>query len=163
VTHHLQEQPTPANSSARASLPTMQRLFDAFLDVSAGRDLDETLRHIVQAAVELIDAQYGTLGVLDQHGVMVTFVHVGPDPEQPPEPRPLRSAPELSTDPARETVSFLSVPVRSRGEALGTLYLTAKRHALFSTDDDIALTALAAAAGVAIANAVVAIGTSRAR
>ncbi|MCW2575440.1 MAG: Hypoxia sensor histidine kinase response regulator dosT [Modestobacter sp.] len=156
MAEHLHEPHTPATSSTRASLGRMQRLFDAFLDVSAGLDLDETLRHIVQAAVELIDAQYGTLGVLDPDGVMAAFVHVGPDPEQAPEPRPLRSAPVLSTDAPqeqRETVSFLSVPVTSRGEALGTLYLTAKRDALFSAEDDTVLTALAGAAGIAIANA----------
>jgi signal transduction histidine kinase len=124
----------------------MQRLFDAFLDVSTGLDLDETLRHIVEAAVDLIDAQYGTLGVLDHAGVMVAFVHVGPDPEPATGPRSLWSV-------DRETVSFLSVPVTSRGEALGTLYLTAKRDELFSAEDDAVLTALAGAAGVAIANA----------
>jgi signal transduction histidine kinase len=124
----------------------MQRLFDAFLDVSAGLDLDETLRHIVQAAVELIDAQYGTLGLLDSDGVMVSFVHVGPDPTPATGQRPLRPVSD-------ETVSFLSVPVASRGQALGTLYLTAKRDALFSTEDDTVLTALAGTAGVAIANA----------
>jgi signal transduction histidine kinase len=153
VTHHLHEQWTSAISDARPSLGTMQRLFDAFLDVSTGLDLDETLRHIVQAAVELIGAQYGTLGVLDPAGVMVTFVHVGPDPEPVPEPRPLRSAPVPATDPPRETVSFLSVPVSSRGKAVGTLYLTAKRDALFSAEDDAVLTALAGAAGIAIVNA----------
>jgi GAF domain-containing protein len=52
-----------------------------------------------------------------------------------------------------ETVSFLSVPVTSRGEALGTLYLTAKREAHFSAEDDTVLAALAGAAGIAIANA----------
>lgn len=133
-------------SSPRASLGTMQRLFDAFLDVSTGLDLDETLRHIVDAAVALIDAQYGTLGVLDPAGAMVAYVHVGPDPERAADPRPRRAV-------DRETVRFLSVPVASRGEALGTLYLTAKRDALFSAEDDTALTALAGAAGVAIANA----------
>jgi len=103
--------------------------------------------------VGLIDAQYGTLGVLDPDGVMVAFVHVGPDPVQVPEPRPLRSASASPPGLPRETVSFLSVPVTSRGQALGTLFLTAKRDALFSADDDTVLTALAGAAGIAIANA----------
>jgi signal transduction histidine kinase len=146
VAEDPQEQHVPATSSTGASLGTMQRLFDAFLDVSTGLDLDETLRHIVEAAVALIDAQYGTLGVLDPAGVMVAFVHVGPAPEHAAKPRPLRSV-------DRETVSFLSVPVTSRGEALGTLYLTAKRDALFSAEDDTVLSALAGAAGIAIANA----------
>jgi signal transduction histidine kinase len=140
VTEDLQEQYTPATSRP------MQRLIDAFLDVSTGLDLDETLRHIVEAAVALIDAQYGTLGVLGPAGVMSAYVHVGPDPRHAAEPRPLPSE-------VRETVSFLSVPVTSRGEGLGTLYLTAKRDALSRAEDDTVLTALAGAAGVAIANA----------
>ena len=141
-----QQQHAPATPSLRASLGTMQRLFDAFLDVSTGLDLDETLRHIVEAGVALIDAQYGTLGLLDSAGVMVAYVHVGPDAQHAAEPRPLRSV-------DRETVSFLSVPVTSRGETLGTLYFTAKRDAPFSAEDDTVLTALAGAAGIAIANA----------
>jgi signal transduction histidine kinase len=125
---------------------SMQGLFEAFLDVSTGLDLDVTLRHIVEAAVALIDAQYGTLGLLDDDGVMIGFVHVGPDPRPAPEPRPLVSVND-------ETVSFLSVPVTSRGGTLGHLYLTAKRESLFSAEDDTVLTALAGAAGIAIANA----------
>jgi signal transduction histidine kinase len=49
--------------------------------------------------------------------------------------------------------SFLGVPVRSRGEVFGNLYLTAKREGTFSTEDEAVLTALAGAAGIAIANA----------
>jgi signal transduction histidine kinase len=146
VPHHLPPGPAPTASTTHTSPATMQRLLDAFLDVSAGLELDETLRHIVEAAVTLIDAQYGTLGVLDPAGVMVGFVHVGPDPEparEPQSPEPVDGG----------TVNFLSVPVASRGEALGTLYLTARRDALFSTEDDVVLTALAGAAGIAIANA----------
>jgi signal transduction histidine kinase len=183
VAEHLQEDDTSAISTTRASLgrmrltelldeihdrlravaraqERMQGLFDAFLDVSTGLDLDVTLRHILEAAVELIDAQYGTLGLLDPDGVMVAFVHVGPDPGPTGDPRPLpsvdRSPPSSSTDTSwehRETVSFLSVPVTSRGEVLGNLYLTAKREALFSAEDDTVLAALAGAAGIAIANA----------
>ncbi|NEK95298.1 GAF domain-containing sensor histidine kinase [Modestobacter muralis] len=141
-----QDLPDPAPPVPTTSPQTVQRLFDAFLEVSAGLDLEETLRHIVEAAVALIDAQYGTLGVLDRAGVLVAFVHVGPDPEPSTGDR---------SPPAEdgETVSFLSVPVTSRGETLGHLYLTAKRDARFSAEDDVALTALAAAAGVAVANA----------
>jgi signal transduction histidine kinase len=161
VAEHLQDKDAPVTRTPRASLGTMQRLFDAFLDVSTGLDLDETLRHIVEAAVELIDAQYGTLGVLNPDGVMGAFVHVGPDPEAATEPRPLRSVdravPASPTNVPlqehREIVSFLSVPVTSRGETLGHLYLTAKRDAPFSAEDDTVLTALAGAAGIAIANA----------
>jgi signal transduction histidine kinase len=146
VTEHQHDEDTPTTPASKAALGTMQRLFDAFLDVSAGLDLDATLRHIAEAAVDLIDAQYGTLGLIDPDGVMVAFVHVSPDPEPTTGLRPLRSV-----DPG--TVSFLSVPVTSRGETLGHLYLTARRDAPFSADDDTALTALAGAAGIAVANA----------
>jgi signal transduction histidine kinase len=146
VADHLQGEETSPDRTPWASLGALQPLFDAFLDVSTGLDLDETLRHIVEAAVELIDAQYGTLGVLDAGGVMDTFVHVGPEPGHDAGPPPLRSADE-------DTVSFLSVPVVSRGQLLGTLYLTARREAPFGTEDDAVLTALAGAAGIAIANA----------
>ncbi|MCW2697723.1 MAG: Hypoxia sensor histidine kinase response regulator dosT [Modestobacter sp.] len=141
----VDERPDRGHAVARTQ-DRMQGLFDAFLDVSTGLDLDVTLRHIVEAAVALIDAQYGTLGLLDADGLMIGFVHVGPDPRPAPEPRP-----PVSVD--RETVSFLSVPVTSRGEILGHLYLTAKRTSLFSAEDDTVLTALARAAGIAIANA----------
>ena len=38
-------------------------LLDAMLVVTSGLELDETLRTIVHTAIELVDAQYGALGV----------------------------------------------------------------------------------------------------
>jgi signal transduction histidine kinase len=53
-----------------------------------------------------------------------------------------------------EMRSFLGVPVKVRGQVFGNLYLTDKRGAEgFSTADERIVTALAAAAGVAIDNA----------
>jgi signal transduction histidine kinase len=50
--------------------------------------------------------------------------------------------------------SFLGVPVRVRDEVYGTLYMTEKQGgAPFDADDEAVLTALAAAAGVAVDNA----------
>jgi signal transduction histidine kinase len=50
--------------------------------------------------------------------------------------------------------SFLGVPVRVRDEVFGNLYMTEKKGAVeFTADDEVVLTALAAAAGVAIENA----------
>ena len=50
--------------------------------------------------------------------------------------------------------TFLGVPVRIRDEVFGNLYLTEKHHgADFDEDDERVVTALAAAAGVAIENA----------
>lgn len=41
----------------------MDRLIEAMLVVTTGLDLDDTLRSIVHTAIELVDAQYGALGV----------------------------------------------------------------------------------------------------
>ena len=45
-----------------ATRDRMQRLLDAVLAVATGLQLESTLRSIVQAAVELVDARYGALG-----------------------------------------------------------------------------------------------------
>lgn len=155
----------------------VQGLLDAFLDVSIGLDLGNTLRRIVEAAVELVDARYGALGVLSPRGGLSAFIHVGVDEQTVagmdhlPEgkgvlgqlitdPRPLRIT-DLGTHPASvgfpaghpAMTSFLGVPVLVRGEAFGNLYLTEKRHGDFTEEDEGVLSALAAAAGIAIDNA----------
>jgi two-component system, NarL family, sensor histidine kinase DevS len=141
-------------------------------------DLDVVLRQIVEAAVGLVDARYGALGVISDEGKLVEFVPVGLDQAQIarihhwPEgrgllgalitdPRPVRLA-DLSADsrssgfpeghPPMRT--FLGVPVRIRSEVYGNLYLTEKRDGgQFDEDDEAVVVALAAAAGVAIENA----------
>jgi signal transduction histidine kinase len=163
---------TVARSQAR-----IQHLLDAFLTVSAGLDLETTLRRIVEAATELVDARYGALGVLAPQGGLAAFIHVGIDDELAArmgslpegkgvlgqlitEPRPLRVA-DLSRHPAAvgfpphhpEMRTFLGVPVLVRSEAFGNLYLTEKRHGEFTPEDEAVLTALAGAAGIAIDNA----------
>src|SRR6478672_13050987 len=67
------------DSVARAQ-SRVQHLLDAFLSVSTGLDLAGTLRRIVEVAVDLVDAQYGALGVLRQGGGgLAQFIHVGID------------------------------------------------------------------------------------
>jgi GAF domain-containing protein len=156
----------------------VQDLLDAFLSVSAGLDLDTTLRQIVEAAAGLVDAQYGALGVLRPEGGLGQFVTVGIDDQQLarmghlPEgkgllgqlitdPRPLRLA-DLSTHPASVGFppnhppmrTFLGVPVLVRGEVFGNLYMTEKRGGgQFTSEDRAVLVALAGAAGIAVDNA----------
>ena len=155
----------------------IQHLLDAFLSVSSGLDLDSTLRRIVEYAAELVDARYGALGVLGRHGGLSAFITTGIDEELAaimghlPEgkgvlgqlirdPYPLRIA-DLSHHPASvgfpphhpPMKSFLGVPVLVRGEVFGNLYMTEKQHGEFTAEDEAVLTALAAAAGVAIDNA----------
>lgn len=153
-------------------------LFTAVVSVAAGLELGATLRRIVQAAVELVDASYGALGVLDPDGGLGEFIHVGVDAHTAAKighlpagrgilgllmdhPVPIRLD-NLSTHPASTGFpdshptmnSFLGVPVRVRGEVFGNLYLTEKRNGLgFTNDDERTVMALAAAAAVAIENA----------
>ena len=153
-------------------------LFSAVVAVAAGLELGATLRRIVQAAVDLVDATYGALGVLGPDGHLTEFVHVGIDQATVAEigelphgrgilgllvhhPVPIRLD-DMSSHPSAvgfppghpEMKSFLGVPVRVRGQVFGNLYLTDKRGAEgFSTADERIVTALAAAAGVAIDNA----------
>jgi signal transduction histidine kinase len=156
----------------------VQNLLDAFLSVSTGLDLDTTLRQIVTAAADLVDARYGALGVLDRGGSgLAAFIHVGIDQETArrlgslpegkgvlgqliTEPYPLRIA-DLGRHPSSvgfpaghpEMHSFLGVPVLVRGQVFGNLYMTEKRQGEFTAEDEAVLTALAGAAGIAIDNA----------
>lgn len=155
-----------------------QGLFSAVVAVAAGLELGATLRRIVQAAVDLVDAQYGALGVLGADGHLVDFVHVGVDAETAARIGPLPSGKgvigllishpvpiridDLSSHPASigfpdghpPMSSFLGVPVRVRGEVFGNLYLTQKRGGeQFTPEDERTVMALAAAAAVAIENA----------
>jgi signal transduction histidine kinase len=155
----------------------VQRLLDAFLMVSTGLDLDATLRHIVEAGAELVEARFGALGVLRQGGGLASFIHVGIDealaarmghlPEGKgvlgqliTEPYPLR-IPDLGQHPSSvgfpphhpEMRTFLGVPVLVRGEVFGNLYMTEKAHGEFTAEDEAVLVALAGAAGIAIDNA----------
>jgi signal transduction histidine kinase len=155
----------------------VQDLLDAFLSVSAGLDLDTTLRQIAEAAAGLVDARYGALGVLGGNGGLAAFITVGIDEELAtrmgslPEgkgvlgqlitdPRPLRigdlrqhssSVGFPSAHPPMKT--FLGVPVLVRGEVFGNLYMTDKVQGEFTAEDEAVLTALAGAAGIAIDNA----------
>ena len=149
--------------------------------LALGSDLDPLtmLRRIVEAAVGLVDARYGALGVLDDTGTrLAQFITVGIDddmhaligdlPEglgilgslivdaKPLRLPDLREHPDSFGFPAHHPPmrSFLGVPVRVRHEVFGNLYLTDKTTAETFTDvDEELVVALATAAGIAIENA----------
>ncbi|PEG34851.1 histidine kinase [Mycolicibacterium agri] len=153
-------------------------LLEAMLTVTSGLELDQTLRSIVHTAIELVDAQYGALGVRGQGHELVEFIHEGVDdatrekighlPEGRgvlgvliDDPKPIRLD-NIAHHPASVGFpphhppmrTFLGVPVRIRDEVFGNLYLTDKAGGqLFSEDDEVLVQALAAAAGIAIENA----------
>lgn len=156
----------------------MEGLLDAVVAVASGLELDSTLQRIVQAAVDLVDARYGALGVLDENEGLSEFVHVGVSDAERAQmgslPRgrgllgllikhpqvirlsQLNQHPESVGFPPNHPPmhSFLGVPVRVRSEVFGNLYLTEKKGAgEFTADDEVVVQALAAAAGIAVENA----------
>ena len=160
-----------------ATQSRLRGLLTATRAVASDLSLPVLLRQIVEAACELVGARYGAVGVLGGGG-LAEFVTVGVDEAtvaaigRPPrgagilgllvdDPRPLRLA-ELGTHarsagfPAGHPpmTSFLGVPIRVRNRVYGNLYLTEKTGGgPFSGEDEELLSALAAAAGVAINNA----------
>ncbi len=153
-------------------------LVEAMLVVTSGLELDETLKTIVHTAIDLVDAQYGALGVRGHDHELIEFIYEGIDevarekighlPEGRgvlgvliDDPKPIRldnishhvaSVGFPAHHPPMRT--FLGVPVRIRDEVFGNLYLTEKAGGQpFSEDDEVLVQALAAAAGIAIDNA----------
>jgi signal transduction histidine kinase len=156
----------------------MDALWDAVLAVSSGLELDATLQRIVHAAIDLVGARYGALGVLGADGMLRRFLYEGIDDATRERIGPLptghgvlgvvigSAVPLRLEDLAQHSASvgfppnhppmrtFLGVPVLARGEVFGRLYLTEKITGDgFTADDETILQALAGAAGIAIDNA----------
>jgi signal transduction histidine kinase len=157
----------------------LRRLVQAILILDAELNLPVVLRRIIEEARDLVDAQYGALGVLTEDGQSLDqFLTIGLSHEEeraigpPPtgrgvlgaligEDKPVRLA-NLAQSPDSfgfpphhpDMTSFLGVPVRVHNEVYGILYLTNKKTAPeFSEDDEELVHALAMAAGIAIENA----------
>lgn len=179
MTDHAQVK--PPQTQAIGVRDQMDRLIEAMLVVTTGLDLDNTLRTIVHTAIELVDAEYGALGVRENDqtsNTLAEFVYEGIDDRTRvmigdlpcglgvlglllKDPKPLRLK-SLSSHPASVGFpdnhppmhSFLGVPVKVRDTVFGNLYLTEKAGGQeFTDDDELIVQALAAAAGIAIANA----------
>lgn len=164
--------------AARGTQDRVHSLLEAVLSVGRELDLPQVLRRIVEAAVVLVNAEYGALGVIGDDSRLSEFLTVGIGEERRAEigelpsghgilgelirhPEPLR-LPELSDHPASYGFpahhppmhSFLGVPIRVRDRVFGNIYLTEKRGAAeFDAEDESVLSTLAVAAGVAIENA----------
>jgi len=158
---------------------SLRELLGAVLALGSDLDPPRMLKRIVEAAVGLVDARYGALGVLDPTGTrLAQFITVGIDdtthqligdlPEGHGllgrlivDSKPLR-LPDLHEHPDSYGFpphhppmrSFLGVPIRLHDQVFGNLYLTDKTSAEVFTDvDEELVVGLAAAAGVAIENA----------
>lgn len=165
--------------AVRGTRNRLQGLLEAVLSVGQELNLSQVLRRIVEAAVVLVDAEYGALGVIgESRRKLSQFLPVGISDELRAEigdlpsghgllgelirrPEPLR-LPELADHPASSGFpphhppmhTFVGVPIRVRDAVFGNLYLTQKRGGAEFDDEDVAvLQTLGAAAGVAIENA----------
>jgi len=156
----------------------VRRLVELNRSIVAELSLAAVLRRVVDAARTIARAEYGALGVLAPDGRLEQFVHVGMDAatvaaigDLPSgkgvlgalisDPRPIR-LPVIHEDvrssgfpPSHPPMtSFLGVPIQSRGEIYGNLYLTNRLGAAeFTTEDEDLVQAIAATAGVAVENA----------
>lgn len=163
----------------------LRGLLAATAHVGAGLELEELLRRIVEAARALVGARYAALGLV-RGGRLVEFVHTGMSAAQVEaigdlpvgkgllgelieHPRPLRLT-DLQGHPAAAGFpaghppmgAFLGVPVRVGETVYGNLYLTESRDAEgFSAEDEELAVALAAAAGLAVENALLLVEARR--
>jgi signal transduction histidine kinase len=171
---------TPVETSSDTS--TQRRLERLVVTASAlisEVSLDGVLRHVVQAAAELIGAHYAAIGVLAPDGrLLESFTTHGIDDElrasigEPPrghgilglvirEARPIR-LPDLTRHPDSygfpphhpEMHSFLGVPIVGRRGVFGNLYLTEKvGGALFTDEDEYIAVLLANSVAAVVENA----------
>jgi len=156
-----------------------ERLLSAGVAIFSQHSLERVLQQIVDSAREVVGARYAALGVLGPDRQSLSqFVtsglslaardRIGDLPQGRGllglvirEPKPIRSA-DINRHPKRygfpphhpPMKSFLGVPIRSRGEVFGNLYLTEKIGAKEFDGEDEAITVLLAAhAAVAVENA----------
>jgi signal transduction histidine kinase len=155
----------------------LRELLRAIEVVTGELGLEAVLRHVVEAALALVDARYGALGVIAHDGGLEQFIHVGVDNDlverigHLPEGKGLLGA--LITDPRAIRLShitddvrssgfpdghppmesFLGVPIRVRGEVFGNLYLTDSESGQFTAEDEELVRSLAITAGTAISHA----------
>ncbi|HEX8509422.1 MAG TPA: GAF domain-containing protein [Propionibacteriaceae bacterium] len=155
----------------------LRRLLAANRAIIGELNLSVVLRRIIDAARDLVGARYGALGVIGDDGLLEEFIHVGLDDEVVltigglpkgrgllgaliEDPRPIRLA-DIGEDhrssgfPAGHPPmrSFLGVPIRSRNEVYGNLYLAERAGGDFTPEDEELVQSLAATAGIAIENA----------
>jgi signal transduction histidine kinase len=156
-----------------------EALSDAVLAIAAERSVESILQRLVEAARELVDAEYAAVGVPDGEGGFAQFLTAGMSDELieslGPLPRThgllgaMLEAPEpyriddVQRDPRfrgwwpsghPDMRSFLGVPIVARGGIVGAFYLTEKLGAAgFSAEDQELIQTFAAHAAVAIQNA----------
>ncbi|NPV56265.1 MAG: GAF domain-containing sensor histidine kinase [Anaerolineae bacterium] len=159
----------------------VQRLADlhqASLELVQDMSLDSLLERIADLAKQQAGSRFAAVGVVDEAGKLVKFIHVGITDDEvaqilhPPRGLGLIGAlaasdrtiriPQIENDPRSagfppkhpRMTSFLGVPIRLGEKHLGQIYLTDKIDAPeFTPDDQQVIEMLATYAAVAINNA----------
>ncbi len=167
-----------AQTSEKKLRAQLEALNEATLAITAELSLDRVLQRVVHLARDLAGARYAALGVPDGQGNLQQFLYSGMTAEDArrighlPEGRGLLGALMHSPHPIRlrsiaqdprsvgfcenhpPMTSFLGVPIISKGNLLGTLYLADKIGAKeFTLEDERLIVMLAAHAATAIENA----------
>jgi signal transduction histidine kinase len=174
LTNQLVEQA----SLIMAAQHRLRRLLKANHSIVQELSLDAVLRRLVATARDVSGARYAALGVIGGDGMLEQFLHVGMEDdtvqaigELPKgrgvlgvlidDPRPIRLT-RIDQDPRSsgfpdghpQMTTFLGVPIRSRDEVFGNLYLADRADGEpFTAQDEESVLALAATAGIAIENA----------
>ena len=156
----------------------LRRLLKANHSIVQELSLDAVLRRLVATAKDVSGARYAALGVIGGDGMLEEFLHVGMEDdtvqaigELPKgrgvlgvlidDPKPIRLT-RIDQDPRSsgfpdghpQMTTFLGVPIRSRDEVFGNLYLADPADGEpFTAQDEESVLALAATAGIAIENA----------
>lgn len=158
--------------------PQLKALSEATQAVTSELSLEQVLLKIAQAARTLVNAKYAALGVHDGQGYLSRFITAGLDPvaHQKIGPLPkglgllghflhqgeslivkdIASHPTSAGFPKHHPVmsSLLGVPIFSKGELIGALYLTDKQDGSeFTETDQQLIEMLALHAAIAIENA----------
>jgi GAF domain-containing protein len=162
---------------------TLSRTLDATLHLGQQVELAVLLRLVVETACSLCGARFGAIWVLDEQRTMLSeFIHTGRRSgggfgeaigRTPPDGRPPAG---LTSDPAlvrlvqldledqphdigrfpadSDMAPFLRFPINVNGQSSGSIYLTEKDDLPeFTEDDEVVMTLLAMAGGVAVENA----------
>ncbi|MEU7057028.1 GAF domain-containing SpoIIE family protein phosphatase [Streptomyces sp. NPDC046197] len=162
------------------AMDRLQGLLDAVVAISREVELPAVLHRIVTTAMDLVDARYGALGVLNESGEhLERFIPVGLSEQERAAlaeaglprglgvlghliryPEPLR-VDDISAHPSSAGFppghphlrTLLGVAISVRGEIYGDLYLAERRDGQpFDVHDENIVVALASAAGIAIDN-----------
>ncbi|MDJ0923905.1 MAG: GAF domain-containing sensor histidine kinase [Acidimicrobiia bacterium] len=157
-----------------ASRERFTELLDAAAQVSEQGELHGLLESLVDIAMGLTGARYGALGVVGSHGFLVDFIHRGIEPEDAQKIGHLplglgvlgaitRGESVRTDDVTAHPDStglpdhhpkmgpFLGVPLRTRNEVFGNIYLADKPGG-FTEEDQATIETLSIIAGSAVAN-----------